>query len=94
MRRYALILSAVTTALTPAVGFAQEAPDTTPAALPKKGFVLKDCDGKKVGTIDMVRSNSTVTFIRDMRIYQVPLSTVTTGGRISTTSMSWAEIRG
>lgn len=94
MRRYALMLSAVTTALTPAAGFAQDAPATTPAGLPKKGFTLKDRDGKKIGTVDMVRSDGTVTFIRDMRIYQVPLSTVTTSGRVSTTSKSWAEIRG
>ncbi|MBA4763137.1 hypothetical protein [Sphingomonas sp.] len=88
-----MMLVAATATLVPDLVRAQDATGTAPAALPKKGFVLKDRDGKKIGTVEMVSASGVVTFIRDMRIYRVPLATVTTSGRTSTTSLSWAEIR-
>lgn len=88
-----LMLFAAIFALAPTAGIAQEPPAAGPTAAPKKGFTLKDRDGKKLGTIDLIRADGIVTFIRDMRLYRVPLSTVTTNGRTSTTSMSWEEIR-
>ncbi|ODP38460.1 hypothetical protein [Sphingomonas turrisvirgatae] len=90
--RTVMLLAAAAT-LSPSLGQAQETTSPTPAAVPKKGFALKDRDGKKIGTVDMVSASGVVTFIRDMRIYRVPLATVSTNGRTSTTSLSWAEIR-
>lgn len=64
------------------------------AAAVKRGDVLRDKDGRKVGKVDSVRTDGGfLTVIADMKIYRVPLSTVTTDGGETKTTLTSAEVR-
>lgn len=63
----------------------------TPAAV-KRNQLLLDSEGKRLGRIEELR-NGQASFIREDRFVKVPLSTITSDGKVARTTLSWAELR-
>lgn len=59
---------------------------------PKRGQMLRDADGKRIGRIDSVRED-VATVIYSSKIVRVPLNTITVDGRTAVTSLTVEEIK-
>lgn len=78
----------------PAAAYAQEPAATAAVEAPaaKRGQMLRDAEGRRVGRIDSIRSD-VATVIHESKIYRIPLNTITTSDRTATTSLTLAEIK-
>lgn len=78
----------------PAVAHAEVAAPAaaTEATAAKRGQMLRDAEGRRIGRIDSVRSD-VATVIHEAKIYRIPLDTITTADRTATTSLTLAEIK-
>lgn len=89
-----VLRSAIALALAiPTVAVAQD--DAAATIVVKKGYALYDSAGKKLGRVEQVReSDGYATFIRNSKIYRVPLTSISVDGRAAKTTLSWGEIKG
>lgn len=64
------------------------------AVTPKVGDVLRDVAGRRIGNIESVRADQgVVTVIVDMRLFRIPLATLTAGDKGLQTSLKRSDLR-
>lgn len=86
----ALLLAPVATPV-----LAQEAPAAAVAPVTvKSGMTLRDANGRRVGTIDSVRTaDGVITVISDMKLLRVPMASLSKGEKGLMTSLKVSELR-
>ncbi|PKP95060.1 MAG: hypothetical protein CVT77_00170 [Alphaproteobacteria bacterium HGW-Alphaproteobacteria-16] len=85
MNKFAMSLSAIALMAASATAMAQEAPAATVAV--KKSQTIIDADGRVLGKVYEVNTaGGFVTFTAQMKVYRVPLATLSAeGSRLKTT---------
>lgn len=71
---------------------AEAAPAQAEAVAAKRGQMLRDAEGRRVGRIDSIRTD-VATVIHESKIYRIPLNTITVADRVATTSLTLAQIK-
>ena len=88
----ATVLAALLLAPVSAPVLAQEAAASAPVV--KSGMILRDADGRRVGTVDSIRTaDGVITVIADMKLLRVPMNTLSTGEKGLMTSLKRAQLR-
>ena len=67
---------------------------STAAATPKVGQLIRDAGGFRIGRVGSVRADQgVVTVIVDMRLFRIPISTLSATDKGLTTTLSRKELR-
>jgi hypothetical protein len=85
-----LLALATFVSVTPAI--AQDAGATAAIVAPKKGQVLRDANGRRLGQIEAVQGDA-VTVIIGMQMYRIPTKTLSLNEKGLQTSLKRAELR-
>lgn len=90
--RLAILALAIATPITAAQ--AETVQVSSASVAPKVGEVLRDAAGRRIGNVESVRADQgVVTVIVDMRLFRVPISTLSTGAKGLQTSLKRADLR-
>ncbi len=73
---------------------AQDSPAAAAPVTVKSGMTLRDVNGRRVGTVDSVRTaDGVITVIADMKLLRVPMATLSKGEKGLMTSLKVSELR-